>query len=129
MPLGRDGKPCNAKEERHWQTLNEAIERSSWTSDSGCRISAVLGGSGYCVLDLDHVIHLRSGAIGPDGARFIGEAGSYSEYSPSATGALVWLRVDGGHRNLRLPGVEVKASGIITVTGHQLVDLPIEDGG
>lgn len=86
-----------------------------------------LDGSGRVVIDLDHAVDER-GHLAPDARQWVAQLSSYAELSPSGRGVHVFVAREGLSGNRRVPGLEVLSTGIVTVTGHTLVKLPIRDG-
>jgi hypothetical protein len=128
VPLDRRGRPCDADDDRHWQSFQEAVRPYYQERRGIAGIGFALRGSGVAVLDLDRVV-APNGRIAPETRRLLAAFNSFSELSPSAAGLhlLIEDELPGGNR--RLPGVDLLGSGFVTVTGHPILPGPIQSGG
>ncbi|MGI8411459.1 MAG: hypothetical protein ACR2QA_02995 [Solirubrobacteraceae bacterium] len=121
----RSGVTCNAHDEAHWSTFDQA--RAGYRRFNAAGVGFDLNEDlGIVGIDLDDALDER-GQVRPWAQAIVDELDSYTERSPSGRGLRIFcwggLTVDGRNNG---NGVEMYCAGrYLTCTGHHLEGTPL----
>ena len=123
------GKPASPTDPQTWQAFDDALRACERDGYSGLGFVFSEEDS-YCGIDLDHVRDLETGQFEPWARELIKRLDSYTELSPSGTGAHVIVRAKVPGSRRRNDYVEIYDGGrFFCMTGERLKGVPgtVED--
>jgi putative DNA primase/helicase len=118
IPVQPDGSAASSTDPSTWAPFD--FVQSAYSAGGFDGVGFVLNGDGLVGLDFDHCI-TESGEIDPTVRNYIERLDSYTELSPSGTGAHVFVygKLPGPHRKLG-PCEIYETARYLTITGMTL---------
>jgi hypothetical protein len=113
----RTGQPASPTDSSTWGSFDEALAALRSGDYSGLGI--VFNGDGLAGVDLDNCLDPETGEIQPWATSIINDFASYTEFSPSGTGAHIIFKSDFEHTGLNRGNIEIYSRGrYFTFTGR-----------
>jgi hypothetical protein len=130
VPYQANGKHADSTDPRTWQTFADIAPVAHQFSGVGI-VQGELDGIHVAGVDLDACCDVLTGAFTPEAKQIITDLDSYTEYSPSGTGAHILLIGDlRGRKGIKLPFPGTKATELydrdryLTFTGRHISKTP-----
>ena len=118
------GKPASPTDPQIWQAFDDALRACERDGYSGLGF-VFSEDDPYCGIDLDHVRNPETGQFEPWARELIKRLDSYSELSPSGTGAHIIVRAKVPGTRRRKSDIEIyDAARYFCMTGERLEGMP-----
>ncbi|MDR3742161.1 MAG: hypothetical protein P4L40_24345 [Terracidiphilus sp.] len=132
VPYQSNGHHADSTEPRTWMTYAEVEPHAHRFSGVGVVMGEV-DGIHLCGVDIDNCCDAVTGKFTPESREIVIGLDSYSEFSPSGTGAhILMLGTLRGHKGIKLPFPGAKAVELydsaryLTFTGRHLEKTPLD---